>query len=88
VISLVVLDQFLIGQSALVEVGALAAQVGLSTLASRLLGGDPRPLLSFLGTPNVGFGLITMLGGDPLAALSELPLALPDAGTLTEHRQE
>jgi hypothetical protein len=79
--------QLFIGQTLLVQSGALLVQLRLGALPHRLLLGDPRSALGNLGLLLAAGGLLTVLGSRYPTALLPLSIARPFLGAPARTRQ-
>jgi hypothetical protein len=84
----VVLDQLVVGHAAFMHRRFLLVQLRFGLLTAGLLLRDARSMLGLLGPPLTGVGLLAVLAHDLLAPLSQLKLALFDAGAITKPRQQ
>ena len=77
-------DQLVVGQSALVQLGTLLAHLRSGSLLGGLLLGDPGLALGDLGPLGELIGCLTVLGGGSLAPLAQLTLPCPQASPLAD----
>jgi hypothetical protein len=88
VLALVILEQLVIGEAALVRARALLMEFRFRTLAACLLLRHASPLLGRLGLARARFGLTAVLFRHGLAPLLKLPLTPPHTGALAHSWQQ
>lgn len=87
VLVLILGDELVVGQPALVQLGALLADLRRRPLLRGLLLGDPGLALGDLGPLGQLFGRLAVLGSCGLAPLTQLALTRPQARPLTQAGQ-
>ena len=78
----VILDQLVIGQPLLVQLGLLVSDLRPFTLALRLLLGSLGPALGLLSAPPAHRGVLAIFTDDTLSAAAKLTFTSSDAGAL------